>query len=509
MRTPILALTCIASCLALSLPVPARAALDRLDDAAMAEVSGAGIAIALNNFEFAMDPSSYFEQVGSTPANNCTATGNVAANQNCWRRGDLRWYGINISGAGGTGDGYQWNDSTTCSSSSLDCPRGGVLTWFSPFDNPYVIRAWSPQGMAYNGDCINGTDGAGGCNDAVNTAKTLYEYLAPTAQPNYTFSFWGEIEAGSTRNAQTQALTTGTGAAGWGLLKSQTIIRGNAAGSVFRMFQFTQSGNQTFAMFYHSYLRGDFRFSVNQGAAGGTDTIGAPPVFGGTEGLMFRTVNAFVPLGQLYYQALTLGAVGTGGNFYLELTPIPNNATVYTEFYGMSTGDPGSRGYETARCRVPGATAASCSGYTVNGDYVVSHGYSRWGDFYPASFNSIAGGTRNVANGFSGTNGDGIMFRACSGCSNFFAFAKRPLRIDKRGENQSRQQTQNYQCNTGNTGGCTVPGGAGGSTVIYNGSGGDSTRTYPTNVVNLGDARMEGLLIHRLHIESCPKTGAC
>lgn len=467
----------------------------------LATVSGAGIAIALDNFQFAMAPTSYFEQAGSAPINVCTAVGNVAGNRNCWRRGDLRWYGINISGA--TTAGFHWNDSTVCTPSAANnCPRGGRIAWFSPFDNPYIIRAWSPQGMNYNGDCINGTDGASGCNDANVTSKTLYEYLAPTArngantgpgQPDYVFSFWGEIEAGSTRNSQTQPLTSGTGSwagAGWGLLKSQTIIRGNAAGSVFRMFQFPQAGNQTFGMYYHSYLRGDFRFSVNQGAAA-NDNIGQAPVFAATEGLTFRNVEAFLPFGQLYYQALTLGAVGTGGNFYLQLTPIPNTATVYAEYYGLRGGDSG--GYETARCNLPGASA--CGGTTYNSDYAVSHGYSRWGDWYPGG-----AGVRNSPNEV----GDGIVMRACSGCT-FFAFAKRPKRIDVRGPTQSMQTTQYYNCASDNGGGCALgPGGTYAQDTAAN-----NTRTYPSNAVNLGDARAEGLLINQFRLESCPKTGAC
>lgn len=476
-------------------PLLAGAAMESLDDGEMAVIDGEGIAIGLDDFQFAMAPTSYFEQFGSTPSNNCTATGNVAGNQNCWRRGDLRWYGVNISDA--SANGYHWNDSTVCTPTATnDCPRGGLIDWFSPFDNPYIIRAWSPQGMHYNGGCINGDDGAGGCDAGVsNTTKAIYEFLAPTAQPNYIFSFWGEIEAGSTRNTQSQPLTSGISAPGWGLLKSQTIIRGNAAGSAFRLFQFPQSGNQTFALFYHSYLRGDFRFSVNQGA-GAADTIAAVPVFAATEGLMFRNVNAYVPLGQLFYQALTLGPVGTNGNFYLELTPIPNNSLVYTEFYGAAAGD--TRGYETARTATPGNSAGAPTAGTATADYRLTHGYSRWGGWYPG----LSAG-RNT----QGQTDDGFVFRSCSACTTFYAFADRPIRIDKRGETAGMHQTQNYTCATGNTGaGCTQAAGP-----IVSGPG-DSTRTYPVtggNAVNLGDGRIEGLLIHRLRIESCPKTGAC
>jgi len=481
--------------------------LQALSDDEMEDVSGAGIAVALESFRFMMAPTSYMEQVGSQPTDACTGTGSIASNTNCWRRGDLRWYGINLSGDGVGGS--HWDESV-CDASSLNCPRGGLIGgaggWFSPFDNPYVMRAWSPEGMAYDGSLVN--------TDSNNPTKTIYEYLAPAKQPNYTLSFWGEIEAGATRDPSVQTLSQGTGS---GLLKSQTIIRGNAAGSVFRLFKFTDEAavdplyGETFAMYYHSYLRGDFRFSVAQSATGNNDDIGQPPVFANNEGLHFYNVDAFLPIGQAYYQALVLNAVGTDGNFSLTLTKIPDNATVYGRFYGLNAGD--TRGFETARLAVRdwniGCTTTECNYYRT------THGHVRYGDWYPTQRGgAAASGTRNAIN----TGDDGILFRACDGCSTFNAFAKRPMVIDKRGESESMQHTQNYSCNSGG-GSCVVS-----STPInysssrYNASLppggpisvgiGDATRSYPTSIVNLGDARIEGLLINQLEIISC-QGGGC
>ena len=461
--------------------------MQALSDGELSAVSGAGLAIALDNFSFMMAPTSYAEQVGSDPSPLCSGSGTSSSNLNCWRRGDLRWYGVNISGAGGTGS--NWNESS-CDASSLACPRGGAISWFSPFDNPYLVRAWSPQGMAYDGSLIN--------TDPANPGKTIYEFLAPTNQPDYTFSFWGEIEAGATRDPSVQPLSSGQGVAnGGGLLKSQTIIRGNAAGSIFRVFKYTETGNETFAMYYRSHLQGDFRFSVAQAPGGDTDAIGAPALFDGQEGLTFRNVDALIPFGQLYYQALVLDAVGTDGNFSITLTPIPDNPTVYGRFYALASGD--SLGYETARAAVASwntsCTTTQCELYRQ------SHGYIRYGDFYPGSNSWSASGTRNAID----SDSDGIVFKACSGCSTFNAFAKRSEIIDKRGENYSRQLTQNYNCATGNTGGCSVSASGG---PEYSGSPGDDTRTFPTTQVNLGDARVEGLLINQLTIASC-QSGGC
>lgn len=485
-------------------------ALQALSDDEMEDVSGAGIAVALENFRYMMAPTSYMEQVGVTPAGAaaCTGTGSSASNTNCWRRGDLRWYGINLSGDGAGGS--HWNEAA-CNAGSLNCPRGGVIGgaggWFSPFDNPYVMRAWSPAGMAYNGSLIN--------TDPNNPDKTIYEYLAPTSQPDYTLSFWGEIEAGATRNPALQPLSAGTGTAnGGGLLKSQTIIRGNAAGSIFRLFKMTDNPlyGETFAMFYHSRLRGDFRFSVAQSAGASSDAIGQPVVFGNNEGLHFYNVDAFLPIGQLYYQALVLNAVGTSGNFSLTLTRVPNNPVVYGRFYGLNAGD--SRGFETARLQVRDWTSG-CGANQNCANYRLSHGYVRYGDWYPTPLGgSAAAGTRNAIN----ASNDGILFRACDTCAQFNAFAKRPMVIDKRGESQSMQHTQNYNCASGG-GGCVV------STTPINYSSsrysaslppggpvsvgaGDFTRRYPTSTVNLGDARIEGLLINQLELISC-QAGGC
>lgn len=475
----------------LALASSGQARLQALDEHEMAAAHGAGIAVALDHFRYLMAPTSYFEQIGISPDNACTTTGNTSGNFSCWRRGDLRWYGANISGAGSGGS--HWDESP-CDASSLACPRGGQIDWFSPFDNPYVMRAWSPEGMAYDGSLINA--------DSSNPDKTIYEFLAPTRQPDYTLSFWGEIEAGATRDTASQVLSAGQGinnSSGGGLLKSQTIIRGNAAGSVFRLFQHTEPGNQTFGMFYHSHLQGDFRFSVNQAAGQADDSIGQPPVFAADEGLIFRNVDAFLPFGQVYYQALVLGAVGTGGDFYLQLTPIPDNPTVYNRYYGLDSGD--VRGFETARTATRDWQAPCAAGDSGCENYRLSHGYVRYGDWYPATTGPSGWaeqGSREAIN----ASDDGIIFEARNG-GTFNAFAKRPIVIDKRGENGSMQRTQNYRCDPANPGSCYSPS----EGPVANGPG-NNNLYYTTNRVNLGSARIEGLLINQFYLESC-RPGVC
>lgn len=510
----------ITTALLLALASNGQTQLQALDDSEMSSAHGAGIAVALDNFAYLMAPTSYLEQVGTAPTNACSGYGDIASNRNCWRRGDLRWYGASITAASEIGT--HWTESACASGDFMSCPRGGTISQFSPFDNPYLMRAWSPAGMDYQGDPVNSNPAA--------PDKTIYEFLAPTSQPDYMLSFWGEIEAGATRNSATQTLSQGSGTAnGGGLLQSQTLIRGNAAGSVFRLFKFTETGStprygETFGIMYTSHLQGDFRFSVAQ-TASSPNAIGAPPQFQNIGGLYFRNVEAFIPLGQLYYQALVLNAVGTDGGFSVELTQVPDDPNVYPTYYGQSSGD--DRGFLTALQHLAYRNTP-CSGWGANSlnctNYRASHGHVRYGDWHPdlriyssttpsgdPGDSGIAAGARNLINGYidsdsnpaNGDDGDGIFFRACDGCGPFNAYAQRTTRIDKRGETSSMHRTQNYNCNTGGTGGCSVNG----SGPVQNGPG-NSSRVFPTSNVNLGDARMEGLLINRFEMISC-QAGVC
>jgi len=520
-------------------PLTALSALEKLDDAAMADVSGAGMAIALDDFRWMVKPTSYFEQVGSEP------TGGTV-----FQRGDLRWYGVNISGAGSAG--FHWDENGTngfgssCNASSLACPRGGTITDFSPHDNPYVLRAFSPEGLAYNGDPLN--------QDQNNPDNTIYEYLAPTSQPDYTLSFWGEIEAG--RTGDNSDLNVGTG----DILKNQTIIRGNAANSIFRLFQFTEPGNETFALMYHSYLQGDFRFSVAQHSSAASDEVGVPVQFDGNEGLHFRNVDAFIPLGQLYYQALTLDSVpANDGNFILEIPRLRDPSVPHTNalnaamehFYSYAVAEGVDAGYVTARTALlsntPGSNLAAYEAQVgatnLPDSYNTTHGYSRWGDWFPCNGIGCPVVPTNVPasrNSYNDTN-DGIIFKKCTNCSDFNAFAYRLTAVDvRRGSNTyncpggnrcdsdgytpeqgqgnlaDRYYVGNASCNSGSEwcgyGGSYAVNASGAYTNVnqtdpstYLGVGSQRSGSLPvirTGVANLGDARAEGLLVNYMKFTS-------
>lgn len=445
----------------LTVPAGSAYAMESLDDAALSDVSGAGIALGFEDFRWLTKPTSYFEQMGSTPMGSCSGSGT-----DCWRRADMRWYGLSMTAVPGNGDGFHWDQSgssfgTQCTGSGLACPLGGQIANFSPYDNPYTLRAYSPFGYSYDGSALNA--------DPDNPEKTIYEYVAPTRQPYYNFAFWGEIEAG--RTGANENLASGSG----DFLKTQTLIQGNAAESIFRMFQYTQPGNETFAMLYHSRLRGDFRFSAAQydnGSGSSSDDIGRPVIFDEQEGLHFIDVDAFIPLGQIFYQAMTLAPVPEqDGNFILEIPrlrdhsvsgfdatdPLNENEDHIRHFYSYAVPETiADAGYITARLAIlentPGADVSayknlvasqysqisSASEINIPESYYTTHGYSRWGDWYPcqgvgcpAVYDPGTVASHPDRNTYNDTS-DGIFFRKCSDCEDFDAFAYMLTAVDVR-----------------------------------------------------------------------------
>src|SRR5699024_2386727 len=145
--------------------------------------------------------------------------------------------------------------------------------------------------------------------------------------------------------------------------------------------------NDTLGMLYHHRLSGDYRFSVHQNGPDivddrndpnhGNAPWGTVPHFTDREGMYFMNVNTYLPLGQLHYQSMIVGGVGpndpTGapeGNFFLELTRIPNDATVYEDFYALPEGN--TTGYVTDAER-----------WDRSDRYYNTHGYARWGEMFP------------------------------------------------------------------------------------------------------------------------------
>ncbi|MDF3029545.1 MAG: hypothetical protein K0R03_103 [Moraxellaceae bacterium] len=400
-------------------------AMQVMDDQEMSSESGAGLAFPFENFRFEMEKTSFIQLTGSD-TNLCTA-GSTTSPVGCttFRRGDLRYYGLTMSRGttGGTSGTITTTNVTdwfgngcTAGTFGLGCPISSEsIINYSNHDNPFIFRVFNYTGFDTAGTSTN--------------SRPVLEILGPSNMDPFRWSFFGEVETGRTYGATASnglyPITGATCSAGSGaacLLQVQNIILGKPAsrlkppsvggsvdasnpyyGPAIRLFQYagttaaTGSDPATYGIQYESRLSGDYRMSVNNAAA--TPSRGVAPDFNDEEGMYFRNVQAYLPLGQLHYQALVFddtqpgstGVVTTNGNVSIEVTRIPNVTAVYQDFYSFADGTSGSTN----------------SGYTRTGRadrYYLTHGYSEWGTQFPTNANSNGlGGSGVNSTTYSGT----------------------------------------------------------------------------------------------------------
>lgn len=377
--------------------------MEPLDDPALADVSGTGLAFALDDFRFQAAPTSYIEQIGGEPASGTT-----------FARGDLRWFGVTLSNwDAGEFSSQRTTWEGTCGNgyNNMGCPISTQgIGDYANHDNPFLLRVFEYQRVGLNAagndwvgsPVVDGTS-AGGVN------RTVLDLLGPSDSQDWRWSFWGEIQASDTDGSGniTNVL---------GVLRNQNLILGKPAaysrppsifgtgagnpldGAMLRMFQYrgqrldgsgTSILDETMGLVYHHRLSGNYRFSLNQKSGSlSTDPV---PQFSNQEGLYFTDVNAFLPLGQLYYQGVVLDSVkpvggGAGdGNFIIELTSVPNDPNAYNDLYSIA----GDNGYRR---------------YGRNDRYYETHGYVEWGSQFPTCTGGGANGSIQCMSG-SGVSG--------------------------------------------------------------------------------------------------------
>ncbi|MEP5232073.1 MAG: hypothetical protein ABJQ78_11630 [Alloalcanivorax sp.] len=364
-------------------------ALTELSDDSLSDVQGAGFAFALDNFSMRFAPESFIELTGA-PVNGAD-----------WQRGDARYYGLSMTNGaqeGGTdwyetlnGGGGGCSGGATYGNAFLACPQGnennpalgqtgnayGIGAMASVYD-PYVLRVFEYPGYIYtdanspgSADNLTGDD-----------RPTILELIGPSQTDDWRWSFWGELEVDRVANGHALGdcnnSTTGC-TNGADFLQSQTIIHGkpttkDGKPAILRLMQTSYGGEPTLGITYQSALSGDFRFSVRQKNSNPgnyvTDTLHNVPDFDDGEGMYFKNVDAFLPLGTLHYQAITLDAVRNSGDatgdFVIELTRIPDIPEIYNNFY---CGDIDN----TGDCAMTNGIIDSPNENT--------RGYVRWGDF--------------------------------------------------------------------------------------------------------------------------------
>jgi hypothetical protein len=488
--------------------------MKELSDESMEAVTGAGIAFTLEDFRFAARPNSYIEVVGSNP---------LAAQT--WQRGNYRWYGLAITDANSNGiDWFEVNGTSNASGGCVDttnimaCSMGsGVITKFASIGNPYLLRVFAVPGYDYQG---------------ANVSPTVLEFVGPTQMDNFRWAFWGEVEVVN----KTPTVPTGSSQ---GTLKSQTLIVGSPTstdhmgvrkGAVLRLFPTANTVDPTLGIQYESRLSGSFRFSTAQ-TTNAANTIGLVPDFDDNEGLYFKNVQAFLPLGQMNYQALTAnkgrdgsGAFVTDGNFQLEVTALPcwgggalpactsgsqNNLmrdVLYGQFNKASVYD-ASLGYDTARLALQEVLNGN-NANNIADNYYRTHGYVRWGT--PSNVATSNDGTVATDTTKTFNSSDGIYFTMAGAAVNYTTVAHRP-RLNLTDWDNGSGGGANGDSSDPHTmtmvyyGGSTATGTAGNpgtppnppaASLVTVGNAGQRT-------VNIGDARVEGMIIQRLSLTSC------
>lgn len=354
-------------------------ALSELMDGSLAEVTGEGIVFGLKDFSFRMAPTSYIELTGTAPNAAATAAG--------WRRGDARYYGLSLTGfdvsAGGAGmDWYGSTSSAGCiqGADGMGCSMGTAdIKDFASAYNPFILRVFQRPGYNHQGTLLTGV-----------TAPTVLEFEGPTKSDKWRWSFWGELEVGrgtayAASNTAGNCLAAGNGNTVFCGLQSQVMVAGkpitkNGTPSLLRMMRTkdASASAETFGFTYQSALSGDFRMSVAQVGSANTGALHQVPDFNDKEGLFFKNVDAFFPLGRLNYQAITLSStVSKDGNFVVDLTQIPNTPNLYNDFYCGNTG---------SNC------ALDANGF-ISAPNPATHGYVRWGDLSAGNIDMTQAGT--------------------------------------------------------------------------------------------------------------------
>lgn len=382
--------------LAMSFCTASALAMEELAEDDMRVATGEGIALALDNFSFRMAPTSYIEMTGTTPSGAAATAG--------WKRGDLRWYGLSMTG-GDPSAGADWYAPTgggcTVGTDGLGCPMGtAAIKDFASVYNPYLIRVFQYAGYNYQGTCL-GTVVSGACTTVTAASPTVYEFIGPSKGDTWRWAFWGQLDVAS-----------GGALADQGYLQSQTIIRGknstlDGKSTKLQLLQTptTVTTEQSLSLVYESRLSGDFRFSLGQKAVG-TEARNNVPDFNDTEGLYFKNVDAFLQLGQLNYQTMVFrSAPALDGNFILELTAIPDVANVYNSFY-CGTNTCTTTTFQGGKA---GSTGAILTSDVVNQTpNPATHGYVRWGTTTGAA--PTEGSTTDATNGiYFRDNAGGII----------------------------------------------------------------------------------------------------
>ena len=363
-----------------------------------------------------------------------------------FRRADLRFFGLSLTGTDG---GETWAGSCDGGLLNLGCPLGGSIEWLAPFDNPLLLRLYEREGLDFQGNPAE---------------EVVLDLELPTAHEPFRLATWGELHVDPDGDEA--------------LLQYQGILNEvDLSGTRLNLLRHTDENNEVPGLIADLHAKADLRFSVNQ-SADSPDSVGQVPEFTDREGLYLEDFRTHLPLGQPHYQLLTLGGVeAQDGNLFLELTRISDEAAVYDHFYGRTLADDPGGGYD----RVVNH---------LSDTWEETHGFLRWGDwrggdpipgYHPD--NDPADPRADIRAEFPG----GAMPDRSSPMKNPPDSTEHGLFFAARDGNTFQPEVR----------GNFFDAGPGGTPELVAGED-----IGPTDAVNLGDGRVDGVLIQHMKLRS-------
>jgi hypothetical protein len=359
------------------------------------------------------------------------------------KKADARWYGISVSSNVGV---TSWIGSCTAGIAGMGCPIGGVIPNLAPFDNPFILRVFDYTGLDFQGATVQ---------------QSVFELLAPTQHDPARVANWSELVVNNNVNDKLQGQLIFANS------RLNTVRDGVRRNNKVRIISHTDVSDPTIGFIWENHYRGDFRFSVNQTFLS-QDAVGVTPWFGNVEGLYVLNLDVYFPVGHMFYQSLILDSVPSkDGNFRIELTrPGVLSNTVRTDFYSLAPGD--TVGYN--RLNRPAR-------------YYETHAYFRYGDWTPPdTCNNDPGVATNCIPRMTGTKNtqsavnDGMFFVAwdqAASAAQFNAYSSRPMPPTGSTLRSADARTD------------SIP------VTVY---------SQNLNAVNLGDGRIEGLLVNHMEL---------
>lgn len=361
-------LSTLALAVSLSLVSPHLFALESLDDASLASSTGEGIAFLPENFSMIMQAPNNTNPNAAYLANRANDTGYIRiipvgpltteATNSGAGKADVFLYGLGLSESDKDIATARTAADLNTRFGSTANPQGNPIDSWGTGANPFVIKVFTENGVpTFKADTPTNTE-TGSVSylsaEAPLYNKTITNGMAGIGAYNLKMGLWTDIFVRDPKIIEDMA-ATGTqfdlnGAGRANRLRLQAVWDGfSINGTNLKIFQTLGGATNTGGMSttYNNTLGLAALVRLNSNANGvlrlstqeTTDTAllatpaingGAAPTFGESEGITINNLNVNLVLGSLY-QPLVLGT--DGRNITLELTRIPNKASIYNKIY--------------------------------------------------------------------------------------------------------------------------------------------------------------------------------